>query len=523
MKVSKKIISLFLALVMSVLAVVPAFAAETEEEYPIVMVGGMRDDLVDKDGNQIYPGGIDVTEHLKDVLPNCMRKLLGAYLTGNWEEYGKAFTEALKPVFAKIQVDGDGVIKDGSHAKWTWSKDTLCKKTENYNMNDYAFEYDWRVSSYDVAVLLHEYIEAICEVTGKEKVNLVGRCLGANIVFCYLDMFGTDRVNTFVLHVQGAEGNSFLGALFTGDLSLDSNSLDTFATSFSNNYDLIGDPALQELLVAFVSLMNQVKVLGLGTEAIEEIYAHLKDSEMPEMLRSSFGSFGTIWDCIAPEYYEAAKDFVFNTEELKEEYAPMLLKADKYNYEIKTNVRELLKEYKEKINIEVIAKYNCDIYPVFDGSKVQGDGLIELEKVSLGATSVNMGETLSDSYIQSRVDEGFGKYISKDLIIDASTGLFPDNTWYIRDLEHMNWAQSVDDLITYLIKAGGKLTVWEAEGYSQFMKYNNKTGKLENVTEPIKESEDRWNSNTENSMIRFIVNLIKTVLSKLFSFIGNIF
>lgn len=523
MKTAKKLLCLLLSVLTVFMCTVPAFAQQTQEEYPIILVGGMRDDLVDADGNQIYPSSVDLTAHLREVLPDCMRKLLVAYMTDDWTSYGKAFTEALKPVFAQIQVDGDGEIKDGSHAKWTWTKDTLCTKTSGYEMNDYSFEYDWRVSSYDVAVRLNEYIEAVCEVTGKSKVNLVGRCLGANVVLCYFDMFGTDRVETLALHVPGAEGNSFLGAVFTGDLSLNSDTLDTFMTSFSNNYSLVGDPALQEVLVAFVSLMNQVKVLGLGTEAIEEIYSHLKETEMPEMLRTSFGSFGTIWDCIAPEYYEQAKDFVFNTPELKEEYAPMLAKADKYNYEIKTNVRDLLKYYSDIMNIEIIAKYNCDIYPVFDGSNVQGDGLIELEKLSFGATTVNMGETLSPEYIQSRVDAGKDKYISKDLIVDASTCLFPDNTWFIRDVEHMNWLTVIDDFITDLIKAGGDLTVWDTPNYPQFMKYNSKTNALEAVTEPLTPSEDRWNSDVDSSMISFIVNIIKMVLTRIFSIFGNLF
>lgn len=514
MKKFKKVLSLLLVSLMLTGLMIPSFAAEEKEEYPIIMVGGMRDDLVDAEGTKIYPSGMDMTSYLGDVLPGCMQDLIKAYFTDDWTDYGESFSAALKPVFEKIQVDGDGVIKDGSHAKWTWTKDTLCTKTSGYEMLDYAFEYDWRVSSYDVAEKLNEYIDAVLEVTGKDKVNLVGRCLGANVIMCYLDKYGTDKVNTLVMHVSGAEGNSFIGSLFSGDLSLDADSVDTFATSFSNNYDLIGDPALQELLMAFVSLMNQVKVLGIGTEAVEEIYSHLKEDYMPEMLRTSFGSFGTIWDCVAPEYYEAAKDFVFNTPELKEEYAPMLEKADKYNYEIKVNVRERLKEYAEKINIEVVAKYNCDIYPIFEGSKVQGDGLIELEKISFGATTVNMGETLSQEYIDERTQAGFGKYISKDNIIDASTCLFPEHTWFIRDVEHMNWLTCVDDFITEIIRADGEMTVSNS---TQFLKYNSSNDSLEAVTEPITKAEDRWSADVDTVMVRFILNIIKVILNKLFS------
>ncbi len=514
----KKILAITLCFLMCVTVFVPSLAVE-DEEYPIVLLGGFGDALVNAEGEQIYPTGIDLGDYLDKVLPSCTEQLLRAYMTDEWTDYADEFTKAVLGIFEGFQVSGEGVVTDGSHAKFSWTTDTLLKKTSGYEMEDYFFEYDWRVSCYDIADKLAEYIDDVLEVTGEKKVNLVGRCLGVNIALCYFEVYGTDKINTFVSHVGGPEGNGFVSAMFKGDFCFDEEGADNFATSYLNNYGLLDDPAMDSLLGAFVSLINDVKLLGLGTGAIEEIYSHIKVDAMPDLIRHSFGSFAAIWDCVLPEAYEQAKDFVFNTPELKEEYAGMLAKTDRYNYTIKNNVRELLKKYSEEINIEVIAKYNSDNYPFFEDCNVQSDGLVEVELSSYGATTVNMGETLSDSYIKERTQEGFGKYISKDKIIDASTCLFPEHTWFFRDIEHRNWAKSIDDVITQIIRSNGEMTV---EDYPQFSLYDYDSGELVPVMGVISATDDRWNAGFESVVIKFIMRLV-AALPSIFNMILALF
>lgn len=518
-KLAKKTLCLILTVLMAFS--VMAFSASAlyyDNEYPIVMVGGMRDDLVDAQGNTIYPSDVSLVEQFKSTFAKCTMEMIKAYGSGDWSKYADEFHDMIVPVFAAIQIDGDGVVKDGSHAKWTWTRETLLRKTSNYTMSDYAFEYDWRVSSYDVADILARYIDDVLYVTGKDKVNLVGRCLGSNIVMCYFEKYGTDKVNTFVSYVGGAEGNAMIGSLLTGNLALDSDHVSAFATSFSNNFGITGDPTLDGMLTAFVSLINQAELLGIGTGFVEEVYENIKYDFMPRTLRDTFASFGTLWDCCAPEYYEQAKDFVFNTPELKAEYAPMLAKADRYNTNIKTHVRELLKEYAKEINIEVVAKYNCDIYPIYEGCEVQGDGLIELERISYGAMTVNMGETLDEKYISQRKELGLDQYISADKIVDASTCLFRDHTWFIRDLEHMNWAESVDNYIVDIIRSDGKMTVFSDKNHPQYMQFDHNTGALSPVTDVISDSEDRWNGDLQSSILTLIFRILK-LLPRFFNLI----
>ncbi len=510
----KKVISVLLCLILSFSTVSTALAAEKEsEEYPIITVTGMLHDIVDKEGKLIFPTTMDIGEHLKSILLPLTTKFIKAYATDNWNDYAEEFANAIEVVFSEIQLEGDNVIKDGSGSPFKWTKETLLNKTSDYGTLDYFFEYDWRVSSYDIADLLNDYINDILAVTGKKKVNLVGRCLGANVIMAYFETYGTEKINTYVSHVGGPQGNAVISSLFTGNLDLNPDNLDTFVTSYANNFSVFPDPALQALVAAFVSLINEVKLLGLGTDAIISIYNELKVTVMPRMLRNTFGSFATVWDCVNYGDYEEAKDFVFNTPELKKEYAGLLEKTDRYNENVKKNINSLLLKYSNDINIEVIAKYNSDIYPIFEGSERQGDGLIELENISYGATAVNLGETLSDSYIKEREALGYGKYISKDNIIDASTCLFPDHTWFIRDMEHRNWQQSVEDMILEIIKSDGKMTVFTNEKYPQFIDYNHKTGELSPVTDLVPKEDDRWNRGFMQTIIMFFITLVEFIKS----------
>ena len=62
----------------------------------------------------------------------------------------------------------------------------LEKKNENYSTYNYRFWYDWRLSPLVTGVELKNYIDRVLEATGEDKVNIVGRCLGANIIAAYV-------------------------------------------------------------------------------------------------------------------------------------------------------------------------------------------------------------------------------------------------------------------------------------------------------------------------------------------------
>ena len=130
----------------------------------------------------------------------------------------------------------------------------------------------------------------------------------------------------------------------------------------------------------------------------------------------------------------------------------------------------------------VVAKYNVALPPIFENSNAQADGTIELDKLSFGATSANMGEVLSRAYLNSIKGTGAAKYVSKDNIIDASTCVLPDNTWFIKNSVHEDFNTAINKLIYAILGSKEQLTVWDNSDYPQFLEYDKANNELTPVT-----------------------------------------
>ncbi|MDE6766947.1 MAG: hypothetical protein K2J35_01975, partial [Eubacterium sp.] len=104
-------------------------------------------------------------------------------------------------------------------------------------------------------------------------------------------------------------------------------------------------------------------------------------------------------------------------------------KIVRYHY-VQGRLESNLTELKNKgVDIAIIANYGIPGIPVTSAYAKQTDYLIDTELASVGATVADFGNTLDTN----------GKYVSADGIIDASTCLFPDNTWFVKAVRHVDF------------------------------------------------------------------------------------
>ena len=137
MKTSKKIISLILAIVMICSLAVPAFAAKTADEHPTIYVTGAQvNQLIDAEGNVIYPNDVDAGQIIKDALMPCIEKLFTGFLTGDYKPYVEEFRKAFSPIFADRVLDENGEASDGSHSTRTIYNCNMPGKKSNYSEYD---------------------------------------------------------------------------------------------------------------------------------------------------------------------------------------------------------------------------------------------------------------------------------------------------------------------------------------------------------------------------------------------------
>ena len=171
----KKVLSVVLVVVMAFSIAVPAMA--TYEEYPTIYVtGAQTNQIYNAEGQLIYPFAKPIMEVAKDIIAPTVKDLIVGNITGNFDAFNTNILGLLDDVFGDVKLDKNGEASDGSHPEFHSSTVAVSEKKGNYGMWDFRFWYDWRLSPVDCALELKNYIDRVKEATGKDKVQLVGRC-----------------------------------------------------------------------------------------------------------------------------------------------------------------------------------------------------------------------------------------------------------------------------------------------------------------------------------------------------------
>ncbi len=476
----KKIIAVILTALM-VCTSVPFFASAVQNEHekcPVIFIAGSSVDLVDGDQNPISTGfdvltdddeGDGITK--EKIIETTMNILLPFVTEGlpkdEWDNYGKALYEEFAPIFEESQLDGDGNPKFGTGVSKAeikrWDDNALKNHGADgyFGMRDYDFRYDWRLSPYDHIDRLHEYIKTIIKTTGCDQVALVGRCLGGNIITAYLEEYGDERLVKKVVYDEVmSNGSVTINDSFSGKIEFSDKHIQAYVaeSEYFGEYNVGIDLAdINDLFIEIVDrtvdLLTQIGVVDSVTGGLEVLYERLYTAFMPAMLRATgLGTWPSYWSSICDADFDTALNLIFGEEgsESREENAGLISKINYIRNHI-VKPRELAGDanlYKKFVNeygveIAVIAGYGLVNPPIVESYDANGDCTVDTKNSSFGATVAGVFDTLSDEYIESRIAEGYGDYISPDKKVDASTCLFPDTTWFIKNKHHDTFDQVV--------------------------------------------------------------------------------
>ncbi len=517
----RKALSLILCLMMTVAVMAPAVSA-ANHPYPIVYLEGYGDHLYTSDNarteeTKIYPTGADVGAIVKEALMPCLKELANSLVTDNYDKYCDALYNSVAPIYEDLLLDKNGEASDGSGDGYKPLTDPLKIKNYDANLSGYRFCYDWRLSPWDIADELKGYIDRVKTATGSSKVSIVGRCLGGNIVSAYLAKYkdhAANSIDTVVMYVSSSKGINMLSSLFAGEIVLDEDNIERFA-DFLLDYkgELISDPEIKSLIDAAIPFLNEVKALGLGMDALQYIVDKVKDELVPRIALACYGGYPSYWAMVTPEKYITARDFMFKG--VEDEYAGMIKKLDTYYTEVQLTMDDTM-VYLQNAGVKfgVFAKYNIPSIPVYAAGDEQADMFTGVKEASFGATAAPLDKELSDSYINSLSDK---KYLSPDHKIDASTCMFKDTTWFIKNSAHAAFPDSIDDLMAAFINSKGTMTVFDNPAYPQFLEYNESDESIKPVDGLDPEvPEDGSNEKRFASFIRFFTAMLN-FLKKLFS------
>ncbi len=516
MKQKKNFLKRTACIILACLLLIPSpastcFAAQGSK-YPTIYIPGRNEDTLVDDVTAENPQNIKVNFSVN--VSEFAGKLAPLIISEQWDKYSKTLNDLVAPMFEDVTLDNNGNVKDRSGVVFPIDTTTVKKLTfadYTYRLDTYKFQYDYRLDPYENARILDEYVRCVMEVTGAEKVNILGRCEGSNIALAYLEEYGDPSFINHILFVwPSVYGLCGITAFFTGEISVDMNALEAYLNSEKS------EDSLDDITASMVEVMNAMNALTPTANLFNKIYAKVEKQLMPDLVLNTYGTMPAFWAMIAPDKYEQAKEYVFAGRE--DEYAGLIAKIDNYHNKAGSRVDEILKSYTDAGTMfSCVAKYGYMITPLCtDYMNAQTDGLSTLADSSLGATVADFGCTLDQGYIDEAIAKGNESYISPDKNIDASTCLYPDSTWFVKNCKHASMPSALNSFCSALVSAASQPTVTQSSRYPQFMLYDSRGGALVQLTvENNIENADSGNDSGIRGFFARIAEFFRSVFEKI--------
>lgn len=284
----------------------------------------------------------------------------------------------------------------------------------------YYFTYNSYGNCLDAAQELYDFIQMVKSETGQDKVNIVPISLGSVIATAMFEVHPQvkDDLDKIIFIVPAVDGSRLVGDIYNGNLNTTDESL------YKNLLpSLLGDTYTAYLINIVLRIIPKQILLDLLDKVVEE----LKEV----MILNCTMIFGLV----PSEDYPALREKHL----LSPERAEIRRQMDIY-HRAQTNAISNLKAF-EADGVEVfdIVDYNFPLYSFVPSYATHnGDGLIHLDSSSMGATSGLVNTPLPAGYVQQNTycKVPGHNHISPDGIVDASTGAFPETTFYFYNQDH---------------------------------------------------------------------------------------
>lgn len=513
----KKIISFLMSIILILSFTLPVFswidANESRSQIPIIRISGDGEALYDINNNKIFhykdivklvknDGESENSELYKSMAKTLLPAIAKGLATDDWDDLYAGLETEIGKIFANSLLDENGNVTNGSGLSQS-RKEQMENKRNNsqkgdkgyFAWNDYWFHYDWRLDPMETADEFNSFVKDIKRTTGCDKVGIAATCLGTNVVMAYVAKYGAKDIQGIAMDGSVVGGAEILSEVICAKFDVDPPAV----VRILRDVEGLGMFSMDEFLMETIDLLVQTGLVEGVISTTENIfYDKLVEGVTSAFALSTFYTWPNYWACVSPEDYEDAKYYVFGEEgsEKRIKYAGLINKLDNYDREVRQRIPELFQTIKDDgANIGIISKYGFQMMPICATSDAVSDQFASVTRSSFGATTSSVYETLSDEYIEQRIAEGKGEYISPDKLIDASTCLYPEYTWFIKGSSHSNWTSYELKIMYDVATADKQLTVNDFP-YGRFMVYDTKADTLAPMTEENCHTEN-WNADPD--------------------------
>lgn len=486
MKKISKLFALTLAFIMAFSVLPVSFAAT--ETCPIIYIPGIAastlyHDIDDPSSEVVFPS---VDEVKKMVTDKIAPALIVYAADKDADKLASVVSDQLNIIFAGWFNDPDGSPAGNSGV--------IVKYPATVSKNStVTFNWDWRGDPFDAAAKLNAFVDYVCQKSGSSKVALATHSLGSVVALTYLNVYGDSKISGIVYDTPVIDGVNYIGQFMLGKFETDGEGL---VNAVNGIFSASEDKALAE------SIMDIFSLAGL-TSDVSGLLNSVLDDLAPVIYRDTlvplFARWPSIWAMTPEEDVEYAMDYVFSKYLTDEDSSVLKAKIEKYNSEVREDRYEKLLSFDENGRFALITRYGFMSLPISSKWNETGDSVVDTKSSSLGATLAPYGEVLSEHYLSDKAS----KYISPDKTVDASTCLFPEKTWFIKNLNHADVSVTMPFYSSLLF--GAQEATCDNFTLSRFSAYD-----VENDTVTEDNSEP-------------VVNKEKSPLEKLFSFLRAFF
>lgn len=357
--------------------------------------------------------------------------------------------------------------------------------------NIYFFAYPLIGDPMEAGKRLHEYIQLVKAQRGVDKVNLLTLSLGGTVLTAYMDLNMADDG----VQMNPSDINRVINAVSLLD------GTEIMSDFFSRNFNLSDQFVFQEFFPIILKELagdemigNLVNVLihALPRAAFEQTLTGMVDGMLETMILHNPQFWAMVeskeYDTLAARYLSDAK------------YSVLRAKTDRFQkarLNLKENLINLADNY-EAYTFNLCAynlQFDSGAYSFFaimnSSGGTNSDAVIQLASTSMGATYAVAGQTLSAEYLAS----ADSKYISPDKGVDASTCVFPDHTWFIKDQHHEAAGNDAALEMMLYIAVGAIDDIYsDPENYPQFNLGRNTRNLTRNL---IPKAEDILNNSAD--------------------------
>lgn len=505
----KKFLAFVLATVLVLMPLSVFASAKTAEKIPCIIVPGIGqsrvwlidengDFVLDENGEKIncFPAVLNIDSLLSQLAAPLAASVAAQKDVG----FSDALCRAVEDAFSMNETDDNG--EPCGKVQVETYPHSLAKCTEdekNYifgcipmerlaetigEENIYYYAYNSFGNALSMIDGLYDFIQLVKEQTGSDKVNIIPISMGGAIFNGVMEFYPqvAQDLNRTVFVIPALNGSTIVSDIYKREL--------TFLNA-DYLYSEFFDGIMNETEASAIELAIRVLPKDVLMTSLEKAV----DTLMDKVIRNCTG----LWMLVPGEEY----DECVRLNLADESKAEIRRQTDAYHKAQSNSNKNILKLKSSGVEVFNIVAYDVALYNVGNSwNKQNADGVIHTYSTAMGTKMANVGEELPKNYVQKNTycKNPNHNHISPDRVVDATTGILPDHTFFFDGQSHVTANQNdiIMKLCCELVETNRIKDVYSDKNFPQFnIGRETKTLRLELL--PAAENVDRSSLSAEDA------------------------